>query len=170
MIDERATNVIVRLATLDDGYAAAFLSMVAAYLHELREMGSEVMVTERTLDFWDSIFEMYIEQPDTGVVLVAVDRSSREFAGFTMAGAMSPEPAPIDTDFGKTAIGHGTYVKPQYRGRGISSILRASLKERLALVGFTTLVGGVHLENARGIASLRSTGFTAHQILGYERL
>jgi GNAT superfamily N-acetyltransferase len=147
-----------------------FRLMAFEYLTELRTVGSEVIVSERTVEYWSDVFALYIDEPELGVVVLAYQPDHDRPLGFSMAGAASPEPSPMDTEFGKTAIGHGTYVRPGFRQSGVGQALRARVKQMLRERGFDTLVGGVHLANERGIASLRESGFIAHQILGYEKL
>ncbi len=51
-------TVEVRLATPDD--YDQFMTLAAAYLVELRELGSEVRPTTKSLGFWGDLFKIYV--------------------------------------------------------------------------------------------------------------
>lgn len=163
-----AGDIVVRLAV--DADNSDFIDMAYKYLVEMRSLGSEVLPTARTLEFWGYLFELYLPHDAHGVVVIAVDTINQSIpVGFSMAGSPTPT-SDVDTEFGSIAIGHGTYVRPAYRGRGLSRRLRDALRQQLRDRGFDTIVGGVHLANGGGAASLKGSGFTAYQLLGYERL
>lgn len=138
------------------------LAMAREYLRELRGLGSEVRPTARTLDAWGHLFDNYVGGAFAGVVVIAPG------CGFSMAGESGT--APFDTDFGRAAYAWGTYVRPPHRRAGISGELRRVLREGLLAAGFDTVLGGVHLDNQAGRASLHRLGFRFHQMIGFERL
>lgn len=148
-------------------YRDRFEGLLSVYLYELREAGSEIRPTDRTFNFWMSLFDAYVDGSMPGVVLLSVDETPH-LIGFSMAGAM---PLPYDTDFGNSAFGWGTFVLPLYRRERIGSELRESLMAALEALGFDTVLGGVHISNRAGLASLGAVkGFTPHQVVGYARL
>lgn len=159
-----------RIAAPDD--YQAFTRLVTAHLLELRGLGSEVQITERTLGFWQDLFYLFARPcvlPVGALVsgvegaIVMVDDIAFSIAGRTGHSF-------VDTDFGKTAQGYGTYVDPEHRGRGLSRLLRDRMRVELKARGFETIVGGVHLNNAGGAASLKDSAFTWYQLVGFERL
>ncbi len=139
-----------------------FLEMAREYLHELRKAGSEVRPTARTLAAWGHLFDNYLRGAYAGVVVIAPG------VGFSMAGETGA--SPFDTDFGRSAYSWGTYVRQEHRGNGVSGELRRLLRAGLVEAGFDTVLGGVHLDNRAGRASLRRLGFRFHQMLGFEQL
>lgn len=160
----------VRLATPED--YDQFMTLAAAYLVELRERGSEIRPTARSLQFYADLFHTFIihrkliekdqaVRPPYAVVLMVED--------YAFSAAMGV-PHVFDTDFGYTAYGHGTYVHPDHRRKGLSVLLRDRMRAELRLRGFETIVGGVHLGNETAAASLKDSTFTWYQIVGYERL
>jgi GNAT superfamily N-acetyltransferase len=146
-------------------------SLFFDYLTELSSLGSsEILPTERTLDFWMSLYDNYCAPetsatPMAGVALVAL--ADGVPVGFSLAGAA---PLPYDTTFGQLAYGWGTYVQPSHRGLHIASELREAMRLALKALGFETLLGGVHLNNDVGIKALRGTGFEPYQLSGFIRL
>lgn len=106
-------------------------------------------------------------------ILAAVEKGVCMVAGNpAIAWTAAQElPTPWPTKHGKIAMSIGTYVSPQHRRSGIARSLRLALQDELARQGFDTLVGGVHMSNVAGNASLtEDIGFTPYQILGYRRL
>lgn len=173
-----AIAYLTRLASPTD--SDEFLAMMYEHLCELRRLGSEIQPSEATLDHFFNLFVSYVnstldedtrtefglEAPLSGVV--AVLDLENVVQGFSMAGEIGPQL--VDTDFGRVAIGHGTYIRPAYRGRGLSRELRDLVRRELKSRGFDTIVGGVHLNNSLGAASLKSSSFSWYQLVGYERL
>lgn len=162
----------VQLATPD--YQSDFLLMLRAYMTELRAQGCEILPTERTLDYWSGVFDILsTKRPDAGAAVIATVPAHGDWSmgawsvGFSLASIVD---LPFDTDFGVTAMGHGTYVLPSHRGVGVGTAMRKALCDRLREIGVHTLLGGLHLNNLAGAASLKNTGFQLHQMLGYVRL
>lgn len=156
----------IRLARLQDLHA--FLRLYIEYLTELRTLGSEVQVTERTIEYFGDLFVAYTTERGRGAVALLGDTGDVDFSGFSMAGEVGPQL--IDTDFGRIAVGHGTYIRPEYRNRKLSGPLRDCVREELRRWGFETIVGGSHLNNTGGAASLKDSTFRWYQLVGYERL
>lgn len=157
MIDDRT-----RLATSTDLHT--FLTLAGAYLVELHNLGSEIQPTPNSLSFYQLVFEMVTSpaSSDCGVCVLTGDY------GFSIASEVS---APmVDTEFGRTAFGHGTYVRPEYRRQGVSKLLRDRVRGELIARGFNTVIGGIHLQNDVAVQSLDRTSFTPYMLLGYERL
>lgn len=147
-----------------------FMTLAAAYLVELRELGSEIRPTSNSLSFWGDLFTMATTQPKStipGLEMVIVMIGDY---GFSVAGSLGYPMSVVDTDFGKTAYGHGTYVRPDKRRMGLSRVLRDKMREELRRRGFETVIGGAHLRNSAGAASLKDSHFIWYQMVGYERL
>lgn len=163
---------MIRLATVTD--SAPFMTLAADYLTEIRALGSEIRPTQKTMEFWRLLFDAYTDPENAnaavgicGAITLSLDASV--LCGFSIAGSTGP--TLLDTDFGHTAYGWGTYVVPAQRGKGISGNLRAVLMRALRNLGFDTITGGVHVGNAAGHASLaRDPNYRVYQICGYERL
>lgn len=151
--------VTVQPATQAD--VAAFRRLLVAHLREMRTKGSEIQPTDRTADFYCGLFDRYVGGGADGVVVMADD------VGFSMAGDAT---LPLDSDFGKTAIGWGTYVVPGERGAGLGNELRRVLRAELRERGFQTVLGGTHIGDLVALASVRHTGWRPYQLQGYDDL
>lgn len=158
-LESVAAALNIRLA--GQGDLDHFRSMVRDYLTELRLHGSEIRPTERSVDFYCDLFDAFVVRRSIDGAVVISD------IGFSMAGNAT---SGLDTDFGKTAIGWGTYVAPRGRGSGHASELRRVLRIELRRLGFQTVTGGVHPRNAPAIDSLHRTGWTSCQLYGHDDL
>lgn len=138
-----------------------FRSLVMDYLVEMRSKGSEIQPTEKTVDFYCSLFDAYTSGDKEGVIVFAPAYA------FSMAGDAT---MPIDTDFGKTAVGWATYVSPGSRGRDVASILRSSLRSHLRTLGFQTILGGVYTSDTAAAASTMKTGWRPYMLQGFDDL
>jgi len=148
---------VVRRAVPDD--LDMFMVLTTEYLHELRSLGSEVLPTQRTLEFWMELFERYSQEDESGVVVFAGD------FGFSAAGNFGN--SSMDTIFGECAYGYGTYVRPDHRRKGLSERMRTMVNDVLYEKGFKTIIGGVHFGNTAGLESARKNGFVPFQIIGH---
>jgi hypothetical protein len=145
-----------------------FSALARAYLTELRERGSEIIPSKRSVNVLEGLLIEYVfSDPANGVAVVAVDCDF--ICGFTIVGGFGLLSS-FDTDFGRIAYGHGTYVHPSNRGQHLSDRMRDLARTELRARGFDTIIGGVHLANQVGAASLKNSPFTWYQLVGYERL
>lgn len=149
----------VRAALPHDRGAAE--AMIREFLAEMHERGSEVLPTDRSVDFYMGVFDSYVDGAIPGAAII-----SGGWAGISMAG----HPHPLDLSFGETATGWLTYVRPQFRGTGLGSALRALLRQTLRDHGFTAIAAGYHAWNESSIRLAESRGFQSRQIYGYESL
>lgn len=134
--------------------------LVKAYLTEMREMGSEIEPTDRSVNFMvDLAFNLC--ESTSGYGLVAVN-DQMDMVGFTIAGEIV---LPYDHDMGRVACGYGTYVDPMYRGGGVSDELRLHLRNWLRRVGFNTIVGAAHDKNSVGLKSALKTSRATQTII-----
>ena len=77
---------------------------------------------------------------------------------------------PFDTKFDPIARGWGTYVRPEHRGKGVSTLLREKGKELLSSLGYRTVVGTVMNDNTPGVQSGEAAGFHLYATQGVLRL
>jgi GNAT superfamily N-acetyltransferase len=134
----------VRLATPDD--RGFFLRLWWDYLVEMREKGSEILPTERTLDFYATVLDSYLTGERVGVAIVQYP------IAVSMAGDATPA---WDSTQGQTAIGWGTYVEPGFRSRGVARKIRDFVIAELTKQGFETLLGTVGVGDPEALASIR---------------
>lgn len=155
----------IRDATRQD--RRLFLSLWHDYLKELRDLGSEVLPTDRTLTFYAGLFDGYVGGVLHGVVLFSVrGPATPDDVGVLMWGEVPSTGAHPETEFGRIAQGWGTYIAPAARGEGLSSSLRREAKRRLREMGFDSVIGGAHTMNDRGLDTGVGAGFRIYQKLG----
>lgn len=153
----------VRLANRDD--LPAVYDLLNAYLTDMRSKGAEIQPTIRTLDFYASLADRYVDGEVDGAVVVADSESG--LVGVSMAGDCT---LPIDSDYGKTAIGWGTYVVPSERGNHLGDSLRQVLRNALRSAKFDTVIGGTYITDNAALCSVQHTGWRPYQIMGYDDL
>lgn len=150
----------VRLAVPAD--RGLFLTLWQSYLEEMRTKGSEILPTERTLNFYVNLFDAYVNGERPGVVAVIYP------IAVSMAGDCTPD---YDSTFGKQAIGWGTYVAPVARNHGNANRLREFVWGALSALGFDTLLGTTQLGDDGAAASLsRLSEVVTYQQVYYKRL
>lgn len=142
-------SVVIRPARLDD--ASDLWPMVDAYLREIKQYGSEIEPTQRTLEFFVAAA---IGEDVIANTVCFVAESEGGLEGFVMATEFD---LPYDHDMGKFAHSWGTYVRPDSRGQGLSSSLRHELRCALRKQGFNTIVGAAHDTNTAGLESALKT-------------
>ncbi len=146
----------VRRINADEG--PEFLGLWFEYLKETKELGGEIIPSERTLIFFAEMVQTYTMEPTLGVALATVN--GQKLVGCLLWGALPP--VPIDTEFGKIAHGFGTYVLPSYRLKGLSAKMREAAKDLLAAEGFETVLGTAGKGNTAGLKSAPGAGFVAY--------
>lgn len=154
--------MIIRKATASD--LDRLRCLLHAYLIEMRLKGAEIQPTPRTLDFYSNLAQRYVRVD--GTVLIA-ENDDGNCVGFTMAGNCS---LPIDSDFGKSAMGWATYVMPAHRGHNTANELRRELRTELRNLGFDTVIGGVYQGDTAAMNSVQHTGWVPYLIHGYDDL
>lgn len=148
----------VRTATVED--LPVLLPMLTAYLHEMRHKGSELQPTPRTINFFYDLCEHVIAQTLDGALVLSED-------GFSLASDCT---LPLDSDHGKTALGWGTWVRPEARGSALGDELRRALRTELRRKGFVTVLGGVYMDDKAALNSVMRTGWTPYIIHGRDDL
>jgi hypothetical protein len=151
----------VRLAEFTDLVSVS--CMIEAYLHDMRAKGSEIQPTPRSVGFYAGLAANYVSKAVKGVVVVADNGDS--LIGFSMAGDCT---LPVDSDFGRTAIGWGTYVSPLARGTRLGDALRCALRRALRELRFDTVLGGVYIGDTVAMNSVRRTGWHPYQVQGFD--
>lgn len=144
-----------------------FSQLWLEFLIEHKEEGSETLPTGETMRFVRQLFHEYTSGFIGGVALVA-DIGGNDFAGGLLWGSRGM--SPVDTTWGNTAFGWGTYVRPEYRGDGLGSQLVAEGLSQLTAQGFDTIVLTPLVGNDRSLKMLERAGFTPHQTLMTRRL
>lgn len=135
------------------GDEGTFRSLVIAYLEEMAVKGSEVIPTERTVEYYMSLFWGAVN----GATCLLIEYP----VAFTLA---VPAEFPYDTTFGRTAMGIGTYIAPAARRRGLSVALRERLLSELKGEGYETVLGMVGSRDASAEGSLAALkGVREHQ-------
>jgi GNAT superfamily N-acetyltransferase len=150
----------IRRATKDD--LRQFTFLWKEYLLELQTLGGAIWPSHRTLRFYREMVRIYDSDPLLGVCLIGWE--GKKPAGVVLWGTLAP--MPIDTDHGRVAQGHGTYVRPDFRGRGLSSELRTAAKTILKANGFDTVIGAAEIDNKTGLATGMGAGFEIVQQVG----
>lgn len=127
--------------------AEEFMAMVEQFV---REGGSPGMTWgEQTRDFYRGLFDLYVESPERGVVVIARGR------GFSLAGG----PIPYNTPWGKTAAGWGTWVSQLARGKGLARLMRRLVIRVLQANGYVAVIGGTAPDNGAAQRSVQSFGW-----------
>jgi GNAT superfamily N-acetyltransferase len=128
------------------------MTMFARMLHELQEVGHNVVPTERNLRiYWDQVFGPALELGKHGIVIALHwDRP----IGCTF---FTPDIGGLDSP-GKLAVAHGTWVDPRHRREGLAKQMQAYAHARLRDLGYTQLVSVVMKENVAGLRSALSAG------------
>ena len=139
----------------------AFIDMLGDYLEEESSNGSELSPSVRNFNFLAEIARLYLFGQIDGVVLLAGE------VGFLLWGKA---PNQLDYRWGKTAVGWGTYVRPGFRGQGISKALREEGKRQLRNKGFAVVLGAVLVGNTAGKESGIKAGFEIYREQGVLRL
>lgn len=154
----------IRKATQAD--RETFLRLWSEFLTENRKTGSEILPTQRTLDFFGTVFDHYVsEQKDSapGVCLLAGAN-----CGVLLWGKGAD--LPFDTEHDPIAQGWGTYVRQSNRGRGVSRQLRERAIKILSSMGFRSVIGTVVNQNEAGVVSGDHAGFDLYAQQGILRL
>jgi GNAT superfamily N-acetyltransferase len=154
---------VIRPAAAGDRKDVA--ALIYNYLLCMREKGSEVIPSDRTLSFFTEVFDLYLEGDEEGVVLVAVSPGG-SLVGITMAG----HTIPFDTIYGKTATGWLTFVTPEARGHGTGTHLRGALRSALRDLGYSAIAAGYHMWNDDSRRFVEQRGFRSLQVYGVETL
>lgn len=148
---------MIRRARLDD--RRAFMLLWEEYLKDLQDMGGEIIPSKRTLLFFSKVFAAYTQNHDRGVCLIYFD--GKIPAAVLLWGEILP--LPIDTTLGRIAQGWGTYIRLKYRGKGLSSELRAAASFILREAGFNSVIGSSHDKNQHGLQTGLAAGFEPFQ-------
>lgn len=114
----------------------------------------------RAIGFYAAAFRMIAGDAQLGIALFAQESSAGE-VGVLLWGSLAP--LPFETAFGRIATGFGTYVDPAHRCDGLARDMRRFARRELALAGFDSVLGAVHVGNRAGQASVVREGFQPFQ-------
>lgn len=164
----------IRRGGLSQVEVDAFRWLWACYLRELRDLGSEIRVTARTVDFFALCYRLYAARALRGCALLAWRCEPGGGQGSAVGVSLWGEPPsgqpPWDSDWAPQAQGWGTYVDPSCRKRGVSTALRQACMGEMRRLGIRTVVGVAHTANRVSYESSEKLGFTPHAALGVLRL
>ena len=151
---EAIVSADVRTAIEDD--EELFLELWEELIADQKRLGSDLLLTQRTMDFFAHMFRSYVQGIIEGVVV---------FGAFDNAVLMWGKAGelPWDSSFGKWANGWGTYVRPEYQKQGWSKKIREEGKRHLKLMGFEALLGGPLNKNNIARESCLKFGGRLHQ-------
>jgi L-amino acid N-acyltransferase YncA len=128
---------------------------IACYLTDLQSVGSEILPTERTIDYFETLAQGWQRDGEGSVIL--------EDYGFAFGGSLGE--APFDHSLGRVAYAVGVYVRPEERGKGLAMALKMRLRSELLKQGFDTLITGIHYLNRQAQSSLeKEPGVYVHQL------
>lgn len=143
----------VRLATTDD--LRQFDCLWMEYLQENLKAGDTTLNSKNNRAFFHRVARHYMTYPKLGCVVMAFD--GKVPAGVVMWGAFIGDA--LETTLGKVAHGWGTFVRPKYRGEGLSSKMRGLAEDHLRAQRIRSLLGTVLPSNIPGLRSVEARGF-----------
>jgi GNAT superfamily N-acetyltransferase len=142
----------------------AFLGLWREMLVENYGIGGEILPSESNVEFYGRLFDAYVTEQFQGAILLSVGDDAIP-NGCLLWGDSGP--GQVETRWGRIAMGWGTYVRPEFRRRGISTDLRCEGRALLREMGFDTVLGSAVETNEAGIRSgLDRGGFRLHGIVG----
>jgi len=121
-----------------------FLELWEEYLEHQIKMGSDIVITSKTLNYFEDVFWSYVDGNLDGVTIFGADNNAVLMWGETGSNF------PYDTSLGKWASGWGTYIRPEYRRMGWSKRMRGIAKQIMYEQGFDTMIGGIFPGNNIG--------------------
>lgn len=128
----------MRVASLRD--LPLWAPLWAEYVTEYYEKGGTVPPSRANLDTFVSLYRSYVEGSLFGFPLLAEVGDSP--AGVLLFGE-SPYGLGLETTRGRTGTLWGTFVKPEYRRRGISHMMQDFGFERARELGFAHCISYV---------------------------
>ncbi len=145
----------VRLATTGD--LRQFDCLWEELLMENQKNGDPILNDKSNRAIFRAAARSFMSDSKTGCVIMAFE--GRVPVGVVMWG--SPAAATVNTVLGKAAHGWGSYVRPKYRGEGLSREMREMARAHLLAQGFKALFGSVLPSNLPGVHSALNFGFAA---------
>ena len=133
----------IRIAQ-ESGDGEIFLELWGEYIDTQIEMGSHIIKTDKTMNYFEDLFHSYIDGVLDGVTIFGADNNAVLMWGETGSDF------PYDTSLGKWASGWGTYIRPEYRRMGWGKMMRGIAKQIMCEQGFDTMMGGIFPGNDIG--------------------
>ncbi len=131
-----------RVATQSD--RNVFIELWSEFLVEHRKHGSFILPTERTLKHFLGLFDDYTQCRKIGVTAISdCDHAIGMWGSVTADGS-----SPYDSDYPCTVYGHGTYVRPAYRRKGLSLGLWKRAEKLLRKRGVNAAIGSTIMANS----------------------
>ena len=150
----------VRRATPND--ATLFQELWKEYLEDQAEKGGDIVPDPRSLRTFVQLFHKYTEGDLSGLVLLGARGN---------AVLMWGDPViELTLRFGRVAQGWGTYVRPEFRRKGISKQLRDLAVPALREAGFDAVLGTGLIGNEEGLINGVGYGFEIYAQQGVLRL
>ena len=131
-----------RVATQND--RNIFVELWSEFLVEHRKLGSFILPTERTLRHFLCLFDDYTQGRKIGVTTISDCDHAVGMWGTVTADGTSP----YDSEYGHTAYGHGVYVRPDHRRKGLSLELWKRAEKSLRKRGIDAVVGSTIMANS----------------------
>lgn len=127
--------------------------------------GSFILPTQRTLAFFLGLFDDYIESRKIGVTIISDCNSAVGMWGTLTVDGSSP----FDLEYSHIAHGHGVYVMPEARRKGLYTGLWQRAERLLRKRGIDAVIGASITENShlrpagirRGFKTMQSTEIKA---------
>jgi GNAT superfamily N-acetyltransferase len=118
-------NIRVREAKARD--RGLFRKLWKKFMEEQAGKGELILPNEKNLDFYTSLFNLYVSGEVQGTVLFVADQA---------VSMWGDQVSYLDQKPGRGASCWGMYVEPENRRRGISNAFHEKAKEILAAQGF----------------------------------
>tara|TARA_R110002020_G_scaffold300050_1_gene515730 strand:+ start:264 stop:782 length:519 start_codon:yes stop_codon:yes gene_type:complete len=133
----------IRIAQ-ESGDGEIFLELWGEYIDTQIEMGSHIIKTDKTMNYFEDLFHSYIDGSLDGVAIFGADNNAVLMWGET------GNDLPYHHSWGKWANGWGTYIRPGYRRMGWSKRMREIARKIMCEQGFDSMMGGIFTYNDIG--------------------
>jgi GNAT superfamily N-acetyltransferase len=127
-----------------------FMELWKEAVESQSRMGSSIVPSAKTMNFFSGIFDAYTSGELEGVCLFGASKNA-----VLLWGEMGSE-LPWDSTMGKWAMGWGTYIRPAYRRQGVARLLRDEAMKYLYEMGIETVIGTSVSGNVAGEESMAS--------------
>lgn len=149
--------MIIREPNTDYDYVA-FMHLWENFLEESFAKGGDLPPSPRNLIFFSDLYRNYRANWERGTIVFAIDGSLGPYAGVGLWGKGIGE-SPLEFRYDKIAQGWGIYVLPEYRGKGISKLIRVECVKQLLARDFQVVIGSAAMGNDASYFSSEKFGF-----------
>lgn len=147
----------VRVAKKQD--KKLFLRLFVEYLQAVKDYPGAIKLTDRTLETFDKLFDLYLDREFDGIILLVAQDC------FLMQGE---QPQPYDTNFGKTAFCWGAYARESLAEKGAYQAMQKRALVLLKAMGFDSVMG--HAYGVEDTEDLDKDIYTVMPPMVYNRL